>query len=175
MKKIIPVALTALILGACASTETTKDPVQVVDRNTTPPTPPPSSSTDRLPPSSVQGNSLNDPNSILSKRSVYFDYDSNVVKDEFRAMVQAHSKYLVDNRSARAKLEGSTDERGSREYNLALGQRRADAVKKIMGVLGVPESRLESVSFGEEKPKNDGHDESAWSKNRRADIVYQGE
>ena len=123
----------------------------------------------------MQGNPLKDPNNILFQRSVFFDYDSNTVKDEFRAMVQAHSKYLADNRSARAKLEGNTDERGSREYNLALGQRRAEAVKKIMAVLGVPEGRLETVSFGEEKPKDNGHDESAWSKNRRADIVYQGE
>ncbi len=173
MNKSILVALIALILGACASTETTKDPVQVVDRTTTQTQPPPTS--DRLTQSSVQGNPLKDPNNILFQRSVFFDYDSNVVKDEFRAMVQAHSKYLVDNRSARAKLEGNTDERGSREYNLALGQRRADAVKKIMAVLGVPEGRLETVSFGEEKPKDNGHDESAWSKNRRADIVYQGE
>jgi len=173
MNKTIPVTLIALILGACASTDTTKDPVQVVDRSGTPTQPPPT--TDRLQQSSVQGNPLKDPNNILFQRSVFFDYDSNVVKDEFRAMVQAHSKYLADNRSARAKLEGNTDERGSREYNLALGQRRADAVKKIMAVLGVPEGRLETVSFGEEKPKNSGHDESAWSKNRRADIVYQGE
>ena len=120
-------------------------------------------------------NPLRDPNNILSKRSVYFDYDSNVVKDEYRATIQAHAKYLVENRNARVRLEGNTDERGSREYNLALGQRRADAVKKIMAVLGVPESRMETISFGEEQPKDQGHDESAWSKNRRTDIVYQGE
>ena len=173
MKKIIPVAMMALMLGACASSDPVKEtPVESRPIAASQTTPPPTTRP-LVPTPSV--NPLRDPNNILSKRSVYFDYDSNVVKDEYRATIQAHAKYLVENRNARVRLEGNTDERGSREYNLALGQRRADAVKKIMAVLGVPESRMETISFGEEQPKDQGHDESAWSKNRRTDIVYQGE
>jgi peptidoglycan-associated lipoprotein len=121
------------------------------------------------------GSPLRDPNNILSKRSVYFDYDSFVVKDEFRPLVEAHARYLVANRGTRMIIQGNTDERGSREYNIALGQKRADAVKRTMTLLGAQEAQIESVSFGKEKPKNPGHDESAWAENRRADIVYAGE
>jgi peptidoglycan-associated lipoprotein len=98
-----------------------------------------------------------------------------VVKDEFRPLIQAHSRYMVDHGDTRVRIEGNCDERGSREYNLALGQRRAEAVKKIMTVLGVPDGRIETISFGEEKPVAMGHDEAAWAKNRRADIKYAGE
>ena len=111
----------------------------------------------------------------LAQRSVYFDYDSFSVKEEYKPVVQAHAKFLVENPTSRAYLEGHTDERGSREYNLALGQKRADAVRRIMSVLGVKDNQIESVSYGEEKPKNSGHDETAYAQNRRADIVYQGE
>ena len=120
-------------------------------------------------------NPLRDPNNILSKRSVYFDYDSFVVKDEYRSLVEAHARYLQQNRNARATVQGNTDERGSREYNIALGQKRADSVKRMMTLLGASESQIETVSFGKEKPKNAGHDESAWAENRRDDIVYPGE
>ncbi|HEX7560243.1 MAG TPA: peptidoglycan-associated lipoprotein Pal, partial [Usitatibacter sp.] len=123
----------------------------------------------------IARNPLTDPNSPLYKRSVYFEYDSNAVKDEYRGLVQAHSRYLADKRDARIRIEGNCDERGSREYNLALGQRRAESVKKIMTVLGVPDARVETVSYGEEKPAAPGHDEAAWAQNRRADIKYAGE
>jgi len=121
------------------------------------------------------GSPLRDPANILSKRSVYFDFDSFVVKDEFRPLVEAHARYLVANRGTRMIIQGNTDERGSREYNIALGQKRADAVKRTMTLLGAQEAQIETVSFGKEKPKNPGHDESAWAENRRADIVYAGE
>jgi peptidoglycan-associated lipoprotein len=120
-------------------------------------------------------NPLRDPNNILSKRSVYFDYDSFVVKDEYRSLVEAHARYLQQNRSARTTVQGNTDERGSREYNIALAQKRADSVKRMMTLLGASESQIETVSFGKEKPKNSGHDETAWAENRRDDIVYPGE
>jgi peptidoglycan-associated lipoprotein len=90
-------------------------------------------------------------------------------------MVQAHARYVADHRDARVRIEGNCDERGSREYNLALGQRRAEAVKKIMTVLGAQDARIETTSYGEEKPVDPGHDEAAWAKNRRADIKYAGE
>jgi peptidoglycan-associated lipoprotein len=111
----------------------------------------------------------------LAQRSIYFDYDSFSVKDEHKPILQAHAKFLVENAGAKIYLQGHTDERGSREYNLALGQKRADAVRRVMAVLGVKENQVESVSYGEEKPKNSGHDEAAYVQNRRADIVYQGE
>lgn len=120
-------------------------------------------------------NPLTDPNSVLSKRSVFFDFDSYVVKDEYRSLVQAHAHYLRDHPNARVLLQGNADERGSREYNLALGQRRADAVKHAMTLSGARESQIESVSLGEEKPRGMGHDESSWAENRRVDIRYQGE
>ncbi|HJW04372.1 MAG TPA: peptidoglycan-associated lipoprotein Pal [Azospira sp.] len=117
----------------------------------------------------------NDPKNVLYKRSVYFDYDKYDIKDEYKELVAAHAKYLAAHRDAKILIQGNTDERGSREYNLSLGQKRSDAVKKAMGLLGVKEDQLESVSLGEEKPKAEGHDESAYAENRRADILYNGE
>lgn len=118
---------------------------------------------------------LKDPNNILSKRSVYFDYDSFVVKNEYRATVQAHAQYLRDNAAAKVLLQGNADERGSREYNLALGQKRADSVRSAMTLSGAKDSQIEAVSLGEEKPRATGHDEASWAENRRTDIRYQGE
>jgi len=89
--------------------------------------------------------------------------------------VEAHARYLAANRTARVTLQGHADERGSREYNIALGQKRADAVKRMMTVMGVQETIVETVSFGKEKPRNMGHDEAAWAENRRVDILYAGE
>ena len=116
---------------------------------------------------------LTDPKSVLSRRSVYFDLDSYEVKDEYKDLVASHAKYLVANRGFKMLIQGNTDERGSREYNLSLGQKRAEAVKRSLVLLGAKEEQVESVSLGEEKPKNAGHDESAWSENRRADILYK--
>ncbi|MCX7218073.1 peptidoglycan-associated lipoprotein Pal [Undibacterium sp.] len=116
---------------------------------------------------------LNDPKGILSKRSVYFDYDSYVVKDEFKSLVEAHAKYLSANKGRKILIQGNTDERGGREYNLALGQKRAEAVRKALALLSVPEAQVEAVSLGKEKPKATGSDEASWAENRRADIVYQ--
>ncbi len=118
---------------------------------------------------------MKDPASLLSKRRVQFDYDSAAIRDEFHAMLEAHAKYMKTNSSARAILQGNTDERGSREYNLALGQRRAESVFKALNLLGVPEGQMEAVSMGEEKPLSEGHDEAAWQQNRRTEILYQGE
>jgi peptidoglycan-associated lipoprotein len=120
-------------------------------------------------------NPLKDPNNILSRRSIYFEFDSFVVADQFKPIVEAHAKYLAQNRNARVTLQGHADERGSREYNIALGQKRSDAVKRMMTILGAQETIVETVSFGEEKPKNQGHDEPSWAENRRVDIVYFGE
>ena len=118
---------------------------------------------------------LTDSKSILSKRSVLFDYDSYVIKDQYRPLVEAHAKFLVANPKMKMLIQGNTDERGSREYNLALGQKRADAVKKALSLLGVSESQLESVSLGEEKPSCSDSTETCWSANRRGDMLYSGE
>ena len=118
---------------------------------------------------------LKDPKNILSKRSVLFDYDSYVIKDQYRPLVEAHAKFLVSHPKVRMLIQGNTDERGSREYNLALGQKRADAVKKALGLLGVSEGQLESVSLGEEKPSCSDSGESCWAANRRGDMLYSDE
>jgi peptidoglycan-associated lipoprotein len=123
----------------------------------------------------VIANPLKDPGSILSKRSVYYDYDSAVIKDEFKPLVTAHARYLTQTRAAKITIQGNTDERGSREYNIALGQRRADSVRQMMMLLGAQEIQIETVSFGEEKPRATGSDEASHSENRRSDIVYAGE
>ena len=118
---------------------------------------------------------LKDPNNILSKRSVYFDFDSSAVKGEYRPVVEAHAQYLKQNTARKAQIQGNTDARGSREYNLALGQRRSESVKQAMRVLGVPEAQLEAVSFGKEKPRATGSTAADYAENRRADVVYDGE
>ncbi len=117
---------------------------------------------------------LTDPKSILSKRSIYFDLDRYDVKDEFKDLVAAHAKFLTANRGFKVLLQGNTDERGSREYNLSLGQKRSDAVKKALLLLGVKEEQVESVSLGKEKPACTESSEECWAKNRRADILYKG-
>lgn len=104
---------------------------------------------------------------------VYFDYDSFIIKPEFQSTIEAHAQYLKSNTRAKISLEGHTDERGGREYNLALGQKRADAVRQSLTLLGVATSQIETVSFGEEKPAMQGADESAFAKNRRAEFFYK--
>jgi peptidoglycan-associated lipoprotein len=103
-------------------------------------------------------------------RVVYFDFDSYIVKDEFRALVEGHAKALAAARAKRLLIEGHTDERGGREYNLALGQKRAEAVAKSLTLLGATEAQVEAVSFGKERPVAEGHDEAAWAQNRRAEL-----
>ena len=118
---------------------------------------------------------LKDPASPLSKRSIYFDFDSDAIKDEFKPTLDAHAKYIRENATSKVLLQGHADERGSREYNLALGQRRADAVRRYLVLAGAPEARIESVSLGEEKPSCMERTEECYAKNRRVDILHQGE
>jgi peptidoglycan-associated lipoprotein len=115
---------------------------------------------------------LNDPQGVLAKRSIYFDLDSYTVKDEFKSVVEAHARYLVAHKDRKVVIQGNTDERGGTEYNLALGQKRAEAVRRALILLGVSDNQVEAVSFGKEKPKALGSDEAAWAENRRADIAY---
>jgi peptidoglycan-associated lipoprotein len=106
-------------------------------------------------------------------RLIYFDYDSYVIKPQFQTLLDGHARFLKANNGRRISIEGHTDERGGREYNLALGQRRSEAVRRALGLLGVPDSQVEAVSFGKEKPAAMGSDEASWAQNRRAEIVYR--
>jgi len=117
---------------------------------------------------------LKDPSNPLSKRSIYYDFDAYNIKEEFQTVVEAHAKFLLEHKAMKMRVEGNCDERGSREYNLALGQRRADSVKRALTLLGVPGKQIETVSFGSEKPKANGHDDDAWAENRRSDLAYVG-
>jgi peptidoglycan-associated lipoprotein len=120
------------------------------------------------------GQAMSDPRSDASaKRSVYYEFDGYDVKPEYRGLVEEHAKHLRQNPQARITIEGNADERGSREYNVALGQRRAESVMKMMRLLGVAENQIEAVSFGEEKPRAQGHDDTSWGENRRSDFVRQ--
>ena len=115
---------------------------------------------------------LNEPGSLLAKRSVYYDFDRYDIKEEYVPVIEAHANFLLAHPDIKIKVEGNCDDRGSREYNLALGQRRADSVKRAMTLLGVDEKQIETVSFGAERPVAFGQDEASWSQNRRSDIIY---
>ena len=171
MKKIFSVFMICL-LSACAS-QKTQPTAEVVERSIG--ADENAAATSGLASGGPTFHSLQDPNNILSQRSVYYDYDSYTVKNEYRELVLAHARYLRDNPNASVLLQGNTDERGSREYNLALGQRRADNVKNMMTLAGARDAQIESVSLGEEKPRVMSHDESSWAENRRTDILYHGE
>jgi len=109
---------------------------------------------------------------LLAKRTVYFDFDSSEIKGEGTDIVAAHAKYLAANPGTRVRLEGHTDERGSREYNIGLGERRAQSVRRALLLQGAADTQISTVSYGEERPAVPGHDEAAWAKNRRVEIVY---
>lgn len=164
LRTLLP-ALTVALLAACSSTPDSSDLASVDATGT--------SGVPKL--SAAALAKLRDPNSPLSKRSVYFDYDQYDVKGEYKNQLQAHAKFIASEPNARVLIQGNTDDRGSREYNLALGQRRADAVKKQLVLMGAPESQIESVSLGKEKPKALGDNEAAWAENRHADMLYNGE
>ena len=183
MKKALWSVVFALSLTACGTTA--QKPAAVEDRSTTTTTPPGNpirgAETSGVDPNAVSGSALSkndprqDPANPLSKRSVFFDYNSFEVKDTYRPALEAHAAYLMSKRDAKVIVQGNTDDRGSREFNLALGQKRAEAVRKALAVLGVADGQLEAVSFGEEKPRTEGDTEAAYADNRRADIVYTDE
>jgi peptidoglycan-associated lipoprotein len=174
MKKIVLTCLLAALIAGCSSTPTKEqEPAAVEDRAGK--AAGAGTETKPLGGQGLAGDPLKDPANILSKRSIFYDYDSFLVKEEYKPLVQAHANYLRTNRSAAVILQGNTDERGSREYNLALGQKRAESVRKMMELLGVTQVQIEAVSFGEEKPRCTESNETCWAENRRVDIVYRGE
>jgi peptidoglycan-associated lipoprotein len=172
MKKMLFAALAVALMYGCASSPTTETPsASPAKPGETPPAPPPS--VQPLQPSAVQGESLKE--GTLAKRSVFYDLDQYNVKDEYRPVLQAHGKYLAEHRGAKMLVQGNCDERGSREYNIALGQRRAEGVKRMLVLMGATDSQVEPVSLGEEKPRCNEHAEGCWSQNRRSDMLYGGE
>ena len=183
-KKLVGSLMLALLLVACKSTPMVSKPAAVEDKSpkavATTPAKPATADTSEIKElnvdsaASAANNPLKDPNNVLSKRSVYFDYDSDAVKAEFSAMLEAHAKYLLANSEAKIILQGNTDERGTREYNLSLGQRRSVAVKKSLNVLGVQDKQIETISYGEEKATTCA-DEACYQAARRTDVVYVGE
>ena len=176
--KLIVILMAAVLVSACGSRETKTDDAQsraqVEDR---------SSGTSGREESSVQTHglepdrnlspeALNDPNSPVAVRVIYFDYDSANIRADFGDIVAAHAALLAANPSISVTLEGHADERGSREYNLALGERRALAVRRQLVLLGASAAQVRAVSYGEERPAVDAHDEESYALNRRVELVY---
>jgi peptidoglycan-associated lipoprotein len=180
MKKLVISVVLVNLLAACAS-EKPKEPV-AAPMSAAPaaaapvaeaPTAVAPAAAETVAPAAVAViDELNDPDSILAKRSTHYPFDVSVVQEDDKPLVQAHAKYLSEHPERNVRLEGNCDERGSNEYNLALGQRRADGVRKMLQLGGVNASQMTTVSYGEEKPKATGHNEASWMQNRRTDIVY---
>ncbi len=182
-KILLSLAIVGLLAG-CSTTTDKQKAVEVVDATPSKGEAPPLPKQEVRDPGPIvsvpntstgSGTEIGPTTGILAQRSVFFDYDSIVIKDEFKPLVTEHSRYLSSHRAQKIVISGNTDERGSREYNIALGQRRADSVKQMMLLLGVKEDQIETVSYGEEKPRNPGREEAAFAENRRGDIAYVGE
>ena len=181
--RILWAVLIASLLAACAGTQSTdsQPPAAVEDRGVGKPAAAqpvetrPIGGVELIGRPAAGAAALKDPNNILSKRSVYYDFDRYDVKDEYKPMIEAHARYLRENGATRMLIQGNTDERGSREYNIALGQRRSESVKRMLLLLGGREDQVEAVSLGEEKPRAAGANEEAWTQNRRSDMLYPGE
>lgn len=182
-KKLLGGLVLAMALTACKSTPMVDKPAGVEDKSPTTSSQSADSNADTsgvkelvIDSNATAGDGeLNDPNNILSKRKVYFEFDSDAIKAEFRPLIEAHAKYLLAHSSAKVVLQGNADERGTREYNVSLGQRRAVSVKKSLNLLGVQDAQIETVSFGEEKATPNCDYENCHSLNRRVDIVYGNE
>ena len=170
--KSVAVILAVGVLAGCSSPIKVNDTVVSARPLASASVTPAESTRDVAPVQTGSTDPLNDPRGVLAQRSVFFDYDSYLVRGDARAVVQNHAGYLVKNFGRRIIIQGNTDDRGGTEYNLALGQKRAEAVRKSLAALGVTESQMEAVSLGENKPAATGTDETAWAKNRRSDIVY---
>lgn len=169
LSKGLLVVLSAIVLWGCQTTATPEGGAKVEDRADAADGALTGAASEG---GAFSGDPLNDPSSPLSQRIVYFDLDSSEVRAEDRATVTAHGQYLANNPNASTTLEGHADERGSREYNLALGERRANAVRQLLLAEGAAVQQIQTVSYGEEKPADPEHNEEAWSLNRRVELVY---
>ena len=169
MKKLVVGIVLLNLLVACASEKPKEAPAPA-------PAPAPAAEAPAPAPAPapvVEVDPLNDPSSILAKRSIYFPFDVSAIQPADKPLVEAHAKYLSDHPDRKVRVEGNCDERGSAEYNLGLGQRRADSVKQMLMLGGAKASQIETVSYGKEKPVCTEHKESCWMQNRRSDIKYQ--
>lgn len=169
MKNILAGVIAAALLGACSTAPKVVDHAPAAGA-------PQAAASKPVNALAVAAPSLppyKDPNNILYReRSVFFDFDNYAVKPVYLAPLSAHGKFLESAPAVKIRVEGNSDDRGGSEYNLALGQRRAEAVKKVLLAQGVKEAQIEAVSYGKEKPRASGNNEQAWQQNRRADIVY---
>ncbi len=181
MLRLTSATLMALVLAACSSTPPAPAPVAAAPAPVAAPAPAPQAPAPAAPQAATAPSAAAtqlaahlDANSDISKkRSIYFDFDEFVIRTQDSAVAELHGKYLASAPSLKVMIEGNADERGSREYNLALGQKRAQAVVSALKLLGVKDGQMEAVSYGEERPAATGSDEAAWAKNRRADIRYK--
>ena len=170
-RMFLALAVTALMAG-CSSVKL--DDVPVENKNaTTLQNPPGGGAQSNVTPVITENATGNQGGPANVARIVYFDYDSYVIKPEYQSLIEGHARFLKANAGRKINIEGHTDERGGREYNLALGQRRSEAVRRALGLLGVNDNQVEAVSFGKEKPAAPGSDEASWAQNRRAEIVYR--
>ena len=181
MRKILTIAILGgmlALLGGCHSAPVKPEtPVENRDLNAAPKPAdgPTGNPTTESGPEQKGLDPINDPKNILSKRSIYFDYDKFDIQDKYKPLIESHAKHLANHPERKMLIQGNCDERGSREYNLALGQKRADAAKKALLLLGARDAQVEAVSLGEEKPRALGKDEAAYAENRRDDLLYNGE
>ncbi|WP_435628244.1 peptidoglycan-associated lipoprotein Pal [Candidatus Ferrigenium straubiae] len=166
MKKLIISIVLVNLLAACASEPKKEEAAPAPAPKAEAPKPAPA------PAPKAEVDPLNDPSSILAGRSTYYPFDVAVVQEADKPLVQAHAKYLSEHSNRKVRLEGNCDERGSNEYNLGLGQRRADGVSKMLAAGGARADQLDSVSYGEEKPRCADHNEACWKQNRRTDLNY---
>ena len=175
MKRVFLGLMMALVLAGCSSVKLDDVPVEDKGASTVPAQPGGGGPTteSRVAPVAADSASSTAAGPANVARIIYFDYDSYVVKPEFQSLIEAHARFLRANPARRVVVEGHTDERGGREYNLALGQRRSEAVRRALGLLGVADAQVEAVSFGKEKPAVPGADEESWARNRRAEIAYR--
>lgn len=184
---VMPAAVSAVLLAACGSSVRLDEP-PVETRSPTPvasASAPASTSASAVQPRAsgaaattvapveISASSAGAAGPAGATKIIFFDYDSFTIKPEFQGAIEAHARFMAANKTRRLAIEGHTDERGGREYNLALGQKRAEAVRRALGLLGVTDAQVEAVSFGEEKPSSAGTDEAALARNRRAELSYR--
>jgi peptidoglycan-associated lipoprotein len=166
--KILMVGLLAVSIAACSTAKKEEETAAPTDQGSL------DSRQGAEGQGAISSNPFEDPSNPLSKHTVYFDFDSSEIKPADREIVMAHAQYLASHPQSKVVLEGNADERGTREYNIALGERRAKSVAQLMLLQGVSQSQIDVISFGEERPIALGHDETAWSLNRRVEIIYPG-
>ena len=172
MKKLVISAVLVSLLAACASEKPKENAAAPQPVEPVAAAPAPVVAEKAAPAPVAEVDELNDANSILSKRSAYYPFDVSVVQEADKPLVEAHAKYLSEHPDRSVRLEGNCDERGSNEYNIGLGQRRADGVRKMLIVGGAKDSQIRTVSYGEEKSRCSNHNEACWKQNRRTDLNY---